>query len=358
MQPSKRNPSAISSSLRAAALQEHIINAGSKHNISTRRKKQYVDFNIAQIQKLKVKTTISHKVSQLSDKRLDVIPAQTLAQKIGIVSKPDPQISFHDWAQIKLQCLQRCNNNCPICQEEFKMEAQILLSCSHLFHRECIESYERYTSAKTCPICRRKEYQKLLTYEGMKLHQHKSAVNIQSAWRAFVCRRNYKLHQSTNAPSHPILRQKFAISKLSEESKRLEDKIVRSTREMENLFVSLDLERAARGVINDRAQFSTGEFDTNFDNVKTAVKTHAAPKIDWHLIFSKANERAVDNCPICLQSITLPDKLYSESRSNRKLVVLSCSHFYHQKCLDSFEKFGNLSCPLCRDRDYVSLKLN
>lgn len=32
---------------------------------------------------------------------------------------------------------------CPICMEEFGLREQVLLSCSHLFHRSCIESFER-----------------------------------------------------------------------------------------------------------------------------------------------------------------------------------------------------------------------
>ena len=39
---------------------------------------------------------------------------------------------------------QDSHHECSICCEHFGMEEQVLLSCSHVFHKQCIISFERY----------------------------------------------------------------------------------------------------------------------------------------------------------------------------------------------------------------------
>lgn len=34
--------------------------------------------------------------------------------------------------------------DCAICRQVFGLEEQVLLSCSHAFHRHCLASYEKY----------------------------------------------------------------------------------------------------------------------------------------------------------------------------------------------------------------------
>lgn len=41
---------------------------------------------------------------------------------------------------------QDSHHECSICCEHFGMEEQVLLSCSHVFHKQCITSFERYAS--------------------------------------------------------------------------------------------------------------------------------------------------------------------------------------------------------------------
>jgi len=45
---------------------------------------------------------------------------------------------------------------CPVCREDFRTEQQVLLSCSHAYHRTCIRSWERFAQDRGCPICRTK----------------------------------------------------------------------------------------------------------------------------------------------------------------------------------------------------------
>lgn len=37
------------------------------------------------------------------------------------------------------------------------LSLQVLLSCSHVFHKACLSSFERFTGAKSCPLCRCKK---------------------------------------------------------------------------------------------------------------------------------------------------------------------------------------------------------
>ncbi|GMI69168.1 hypothetical protein like AT2G04240 [Hibiscus trionum] len=44
--------------------------------------------------------------------------------------------------------------DCPVCRCEFVPESEIdVLPCSHLFHKECLETWLRYLRG-TCPLCR------------------------------------------------------------------------------------------------------------------------------------------------------------------------------------------------------------
>ena len=44
---------------------------------------------------------------------------------------------------------------CAICCEDFREEPQVLLSCGHAFHHACLASWERFSGANQCPVCRK-----------------------------------------------------------------------------------------------------------------------------------------------------------------------------------------------------------
>ena len=41
---------------------------------------------------------------------------------------------------------------CVICREDFKNEDQILLSCSHVFHKQCIDAFERFAKVRMMAV--------------------------------------------------------------------------------------------------------------------------------------------------------------------------------------------------------------
>ncbi len=85
---------------------------------------------------------------------------ETLAQKRGIVPLPPKMnnLSEAEWDAIESNIIQRSDpeSTCPICMDGFNQGHEVLLSCSHIFHRACLQSFEKFmkNGALTCPICR------------------------------------------------------------------------------------------------------------------------------------------------------------------------------------------------------------
>lgn len=42
------------------------------------------------------------------------------------------------------------DNVCPICYDDYSNDTMVQTNCKHLFHRSCIEQWEK----NTCPMCR------------------------------------------------------------------------------------------------------------------------------------------------------------------------------------------------------------
>ena len=69
------------------------------------------------------------------------------------------------WQKTKEKALKRCEKDCPICYNPFNNEKETyLLSCSHLFHKCCLESFEKFDFSEKmqCPMCRHPNYQKVV----------------------------------------------------------------------------------------------------------------------------------------------------------------------------------------------------
>nr|KAF6470227.1 ring finger protein 32 [Molossus molossus] len=65
-------------------------------------------------------------------------PPLTLAQRLGLFEPPPPPLSAEEWGSVKQRSVSQGDSMqpCPICKEEFQLRPQVLLSCSHVFHRE------------------------------------------------------------------------------------------------------------------------------------------------------------------------------------------------------------------------------
>jgi hypothetical protein len=89
-----------------------------------------------------------------------VAPKLSLAQQRGLVAAPAKPLSASDWDAVEATAKHRAATTikdaggrmrpsadgacCVICMEPFGLREQVLLSCSHVFHRNCLESFERY----------------------------------------------------------------------------------------------------------------------------------------------------------------------------------------------------------------------
>ncbi|XP_023370210.1 RING finger protein 32 isoform X2 [Otolemur garnettii] len=65
-------------------------------------------------------------------------PPLTLAQKLGLVEPPPLPLSSDEWEKVKQRSILQGDSMqpCPICKEEFRLHPQVLLSCSHVFHKK------------------------------------------------------------------------------------------------------------------------------------------------------------------------------------------------------------------------------
>jgi hypothetical protein len=250
----------------------------------------------------------------------------TMAQRMGLVTGPAPPLSEDEWANAHAQSQKRADSfhPCAICQEPFRNTPQVLLSCSHVFHKDCITSFEKFSQSKQCPLCRRQEYQKRLIADGKHALLHLSAVKIQCCWRYYVARKKrfYLLMDKD-----PALKRAYHFGIVRGVSDRYLAVSEQNCRNVDRFLESLDQERA---------------------RVRLLFMTEA----DWTEAEIKASLREPSDCPICMQPLkaaftsacSLPEistnkRMECEPHISKEVLLLSCSHCFHSKCLHTFEQF-------------------
>ncbi|XP_022533481.2 RING finger protein 32 [Astyanax mexicanus] len=259
-------------------------------------------------------------------------PPLTLAQRLGLVAAPAGRLTAEEWAEVKSRSLQEGDSAqpCVICTEEFRLQPQVLLSCSHVFHKVCLKSLERFSGRRCCPLCRREPYETRVIHDGAKLYREKCAVRIQTCWRGFAARKSYRAVRKLIPPNHPQLRRRYFEEKFQE----INESLVRSCCSDVEVFL-LDVDQT---VAASRDVFRL------FDQQQKSVLEEEGEEEEWRKAREKAVQRDISDCPICLTP------LHSTSR---QVLLLSCSHLLHESCLQAFERFcprRNPTCPLCRRR--------
>ncbi|XP_045917576.1 RING finger protein 32 [Micropterus dolomieu] len=266
-------------------------------------------------------------------------PSLTLAQKLGLVASPAGRLTEDEWTQVKSRSVQQGESAqpCAICREEFCLQPQVLLSCSHIFHRACLQAFERFSGRKCCPICRKEPYETRVIHDAARLFRQQCATRIQACWRGYVARKMYRQLRKSICPKDKHLRRKFFEAQLQE----LNDSFVRYCHTDTEAFLS-DINRS---LSSSRRVFQQLERK----NVSEPQET------DWDRIQSQVIQRDVWDCPICLTALcsqSIPtEAATSNHRQRRHAVLLSCSHLFHQLCLEAFEAYSTESrpsCPLCR----------
>jgi hypothetical protein len=123
--------------------------------------------------------------------------ALSLAQKRGLVKAPPPKLTKGEWheAIIKSETRGDSAEPCSICLAPFGLQEQVILSCTHMFHKDCLASFERFlrVDQRTCPLCRKKNYQKKLTDAGARVYRLVSCTKIQSVMRRVLMRKAFQV---------------------------------------------------------------------------------------------------------------------------------------------------------------------
>ncbi|KAH9104630.1 hypothetical protein LEN26_014995 [Aphanomyces euteiches] len=263
----------------------------------------------------------------------------TLAQKKGLVQAPPPKLSQNQWEECEAKAEERGDtaHPCSICREPFGLDAKVILSCSHMFHHNCLASFERFlrTNQRVCPLCRKQNYQKRLTKRGERIYRMQCAVKVQACVRRFLARKRYpKLLNEfyKSGRGSPLRRKTFYATKLSSISSRIVRAIDAREDSIDALLAEFDKSMSlSRQVLNGESSTTTA---SSCDGLMTVDK--------WHEALRKAVLRDEKECPICINLI---------DSATKPVTLLSCSHVLHTDCLDAFESFNIYEihlCPVCR----------
>ena len=226
---------------------------------------------------------------------------------------------------------------CPICQEPLGMQATVILSCTHVFHKFCINSFEKFSKTHACPICRKQSYEKKSYKTSQDYYYIYCITKIQSWIRGFFCRKRFIKHMQLHPSSNANVNRKYTEIHMRALNNKLSLHLNKKESYIDKLF--LDLE--------NKLQTSQAAVSA-LKNINRAKQAEYAD-IDWNSTKEKAMTRCEKNCPICLQ----------ELEARRETSILSCSHVFHTKCIESFEAFSihTPNCPVCR-AEYIRTKLN
>lgn len=269
----------------------------------------------------------------------------SLAQKLGIVEQPELPLSRSEWQEVEHTAHQRKHHSdpCSICMETFGVEQQIILNCSHVFHRTCFTSFEKFVGTlRKCPICRKGGYQKKLSGEGKKLYMEQCAtefvapfspiteqslnsnphrsltfisISIQRIVRGFLARKRY---YRLWLDHHPEEKSKYLARKLSIISDKLDTFTNIETRKIDNYMASLE-----ETIKISRLTFmEAGEWDK--------IRDEAIDRLQYSGV-----------CAICQCALhnASENTSHSSTPSYRRCVVTSCGHCFHEQCIASFEQF-------------------
>ncbi|XP_007951668.1 RING finger protein 32 [Orycteropus afer afer] len=268
-------------------------------------------------------------------------PPLTLAQKLGLFEPPPLPLSTDEWEKVKQRSITQGDSMqpCPICKEEFELHPQVLLSCSHVFHRACLQAFEKFTNKKTCPLCRKNQYQTRVIHDGARLFKIKCATRIQAYWRGHVVRKWYQNLRKTIPPKDAKLRKNFFEEKFTEISHRI---LCSYDTNIDELFSEIDHCLAINRSILQQLEEMCG---------------HEITEEDWEKIQIQALHQEIYECSICLTPLSFNSSFHSGSSGKsrnehpRETVLLSCSHMFHHTCLLALEEFSLgviYTCPLCR----------
>ena len=262
----------------------------------------------------------------------------TLAQRLGLVQKPAAPLNHHEWAEVEKKSEQReeYKGHCPICQEFLGREASVILSCTHVFHKLCISSFEKFSKTRACPICRKQSYEKKQYKTSQDYYYIYCITKIQAWIKGYFCRQRFVRHMLEHPSGNKAVHRKYTEMHMRKLNFKLNLHLDRKESHIDKLFLDLENQLyASQAALSD------------LKNANRSKEVEFAG-MDWGGAKEKAIVRCDKQCPICLQ----------ELETRREKSLLSCSHVFHTKCIESFEVFSihTPNCPVCRAQ-YVRIRL-
>lgn len=251
----------------------------------------------------------------------------TLAERMGLVEAPPSAPTEDEWSFAVDKSTHRndCGKECAICKSTFvssHASAQVILSCSHVFHEQCIKQFEKFArragATASCPLCRSARYHKRVFYQGKAQVQNHAAAKIQAHVRGFLARKRYL---TLRLRANPKFRIDYAATQLKAISDTYTIRATLREKQLDKFLDDLDLTR------------------------QKAVADMFSRR-DWEEVRNKVLSRHDGlECPICMGTI---DAEQEQSTTTVRAqaphaYMLSCAHCFHGPCLESFESFAAAS---------------
>ena len=281
----------------------------------------------------------------------------SLAQRIGLVPAPPKPLISEDWALIEDLSTKRKDGICAICLVNFGIKNQVILSCSHVFHENCLKSFERHSKNKFCPICRKKDYERKNHIKGVHEYKNKCVLDIQRVFKGFLKRKEFAIRMKGVIINNSLLRRRilnYRLGLLTKGiNKAMKNKEVTINKYLDNIQKEICNKKNELGqnleelhLKKQENMFLRNELK-NIERNEGKKEISAQEKVKWENIKNIALERQKQSgdCAICC------NKLFSENKPTKDLYLLSCSHIYHKNCLHSFERYNfnlEIVCPICR----------
>lgn len=315
-----------------------------------------------------IKKTELNEQKNIQAKLYKYIKKLTLAQRLGIVEKPPQPLTNDDWGKIEEASKKReGDHSCPICLEGFKTpNNQIILSCSHVFHKTCLANFEKFTNARVCPLCRRQDYEKKNFDQGFMTYLTSQVIKVQKVFRGYNSRRKlYAELAKTYKASSTRFRRRLLAYKLQVLNEKMSKKVRTRQKETEKLIVEIDKNLDDKNNVMDKLVEIQNLHRQTQENIRealpNAVLNQVASKdretnVDiksnqaWQEAYKVACLRNEKSCAIC----------FNELNNGKKLFLLNCTHVFHSSCLLSFEYYALLNkhcCPVCRS-DYKKVEVD
>lgn len=308
----------------------------------------------------------------------------SLAQRLGLVQGPAQPLTADQWEAIKRASDTREDSDtaCSICLDDFRLRPQLILNCSHVFHAECLASFERFAGSRRCPLCRCERTDATHHYGGFMVWRRKCATRIQRAWRGYCSRRNVynQLLRPECRLEAPALHRRVCGRALAAVSNRMERACEDREDALDRFLASLDQSVAesnqqlrdnllgfeqlhgaaagalAGGALGSGVAAASAAPEAEMAHASLGESAAVAPAREGASLcadpecWAKARRAALSrgdevDCPICFQDCEL------RGEGSARVELLSCSHVFHRTCILSFESFHVFEvhqCPVCR----------